>query len=118
MELHFGDHVGAFSVPGVGVNQPGCGTAGLPEPTLNYTSLAGVVRNAQLARMYAGAHWNNSVEAAGVVGKNVGNWIHSHWAQRTPTGVLPEVKYLKIFTKLPKKAGDFSPIQFETIKLE
>lgn len=118
MELHFGDSVGSFSVPGRGVNLPVCGTAGLPVPTLNYTSLADVVHTAQLARMYAGAHWNSSVEAAAIVGSRVGDYIYDHWAERTPTGVLPDSKYLKVFAKLPTKAGDFSPIRFETIQLD
>ncbi|KAG0609903.1 hypothetical protein M758_7G022700 [Ceratodon purpureus] len=118
LELHFGDDVGAFSVPGSGVNLPSCGTAGLLEPTFNYTSLADVVHTAQLARMYAGAHWNSSVEAAALAGRRVGEWIHEHWAQRTPTGVLPDSKYLKVVAKLPNKAGEWSPIRFESIQLK
>nr|PNR44645.1 hypothetical protein PHYPA_014414 [Physcomitrium patens] len=115
LELEFGCGVGAFTVPGVGVNLQVCGTAGLPEPTFNYSSLAEVVRTSQLARMYAGAHWNSSVEAAAVSGSRMSEWIHKH--KKTPTGVLPKSNYLKVVANLPANAGDWDPIRFEAIYL-
>jgi hypothetical protein len=117
LELELGD-VGAFSVPGVGVNLPVCGSAGLPEASFNYSSLADVVRTTMVARMWAGGHWNSSVEAAGMVGGRIAEWVHAHWAQRTPSGVLPDSKYLKVVAQLPKKVGRWSPIRFAPIHLD
>ena len=94
-----------------GSNSTSCTPPGVY--TLHYKGFSDIVHQTQLARMYGGMHFNKSVIDAVTVGTAVANYVYSHWAQRTPSGVLPETPYLNVHITLPKKQGDWSPIKLE-----
>lgn len=86
------------------------GFEGDPIPTRHYSSLEALIKESQLSRMYAGAHFQDAVDDGYVVGTTVAEYVEKHWAQVTPSGTLPDLAFLNILATVPKKSGEFSPI--------
>lgn len=102
----------SFTIEGGGTfNCPGF--EGDPIPTRKYASLDAFIKEAQLSRMYAGAHFQHAVDDAVVVGTTVADYVEKHWGQVTPSGTLPDLAFLNILAKVPKKSGDFSPVKLD-----
>ncbi|KAG0590166.1 hypothetical protein M758_1G075600 [Ceratodon purpureus] len=85
------------------------GFVGDPVPTRSYPSLEAFVKEAQLSRMYAGAHFQDAVNDGVVVGNTVADYVESHWGQVTPSGTLPDLAFLNVMFTVPNKTGDFTP---------
>ncbi|KAG0603346.1 hypothetical protein M758_10G086400 [Ceratodon purpureus] len=99
-----------FTIQGGGVFGPGCPAQG-PIPGLNFTSFRDLVRYTQQSRVFAGQHFNKSVVDAVKVGDSVADYVQANWALETPSGVLPNPAYLKVFAELPRVQTDFDPIK-------
>ena len=110
----FGEIEVAYSMQTGGVG-PNCFPAGVG--TRQYKSFSEQVKEAQLARLYAGIHFNKSVVGAVTVGTTIGNYIEKHWLQVPPSGVLPDTPYLNVHAELPDKEGDWSPFKLELFLL-
>ena len=95
---------GTFDCPGF-FNQP--------VPTRSYKSLEEYVNEAKLSRMFAGAHFQTSVDAGAIVGATVADFVENHWTHSAPSGVLPDPAFLLTLAKVPKHSGDFTPVQFD-----
>jgi hypothetical protein len=80
----------AYSMETGGVG-PNCFPAGVV--TRQHKSLSEQVKEAQLARLYAGVHFNKSVVVAVTVGTTIVNSIDKHWLRVPPSGVLPDTPY-------------------------
>ncbi|KAG0605912.1 hypothetical protein M758_9G097600 [Ceratodon purpureus] len=66
-----------------------------------YASLDAAVKDAQLGRMYAGAHFNGSTRAGAAIGAIVADYVEMNWLQPAgPSGT-------------PKNAGKASDIEYE-----
>lgn len=114
LQTFFGGNAGPYSVGGGGVYASGCAElTGTPVIARTYSSFSDQVRDAQLARIYAGAHYNISVTDAVTVGSMVADYVEKHFTRTTPSGVLPDTGYLNVFAQTPKAAGQFNPIRFE-----
>ena len=87
--------------------------AGVPIPDRSYDSVDDLVKETQLSRMYAGVHWQKSVDDAVIIGYTVADYIEKHWTDTMASGVLPDPTYLDILAKLPHKSGQFSPTKYD-----
>nr|PNR36237.1 hypothetical protein PHYPA_022088 [Physcomitrium patens] len=102
-----------FTVVG-GSLGPVCDTSSPGIDPTHYDSLAAVVRDAQLGRMYAGHHFNVSVTDGAEIGAIVGDYVDMHWTEPGgPSGVLPDAAYLRVFARVPSKAGKSSDIAYK-----
>lgn len=89
------------------------GFVGDPVPTRSYLSLEAFVKETQLSRMYAGAHFHDAMDDGVVVGYTVADYVESQWGQVTPSGTLPDLAFLNIMFTVPKKSGDYTPISLD-----
>lgn len=102
----------AFSIEGGGTFA--CdGFVGDPVPTRNYPSLEAFVHEAQLSRMYSGAHFQKAVDDAYILGNAVGAYVEKHWGETAPSGVLPDQTFLDLVYTVPAKTGDFTPVHYD-----
>lgn len=100
-----------IKVSGGGQFAPGCPLAGAV-PDVEFKSFADAVAFAQRARVWAGAHYEQSVVDAVQVGKEVAKYVWEYWEETTtPSGVLPDLTYLTVVAEYPKKQGAFTPIR-------
>ena len=111
LQTFFGDKIAPFTVEGATFPTT-CPVQGSVGPR-QYSSFAAAVRESQLGRMYAGAHYNISITYGAEVGAKVANYIEKHWAHPTPSGVLPDSTYLNVFAHLPEVASEWSPIRLQ-----
>ncbi|KAG0562597.1 hypothetical protein KC19_9G158800 [Ceratodon purpureus] len=105
---------GPFTVATSGTPAPACDYSGPVVGPRQYASLDAAVKDAQLGRMYAGAHFNGSTRAGAAIGAIVADYVEMNWLQPAgPSGVLPDVGYLRVVAQTPKKAGKASDIEYE-----
>ncbi|KAG0570115.1 hypothetical protein KC19_6G139800 [Ceratodon purpureus] len=99
-----------FTIPSGGVWGPFCPIQG-PIGSLSFDSYDDFVVYFQKSRLYAGAHFNDSVVDGLKVGDSVGDYVLANWGVEVPAGVLPKSTYLTVFAELPKVQTEFDPIR-------
>lgn len=113
LQSYFGKKKVPFTVDGGGVFEgTSCYLAGTKVKSRRFESPWAAVEEAKLGRMYVGSHYKFSVDDGAEAGRRVAEYVLKHWGDRPASGVLPDSEYLNVYAELPKKSGDWNPLQY------